>query len=98
MFLFGNILFLKYAPRKQFLWIKETFFLIYGQRKIFFESKKVLLIQKKFLKCKQIYFFESKKIFLNQQNFLQFKEMFLWFKETVFSMCQLNKTLEFIVE
>ena len=50
--------------------------LIYGQRKHFFELKKVLLIQKKFLWSKEIVLFTLKKMFLNQQNFLQFKEIF----------------------
>ena len=49
--------------------------LIYGQRKHFFESKKVLLIQTKFW-SQEIDMFTLKKIFLNQQNFLQFKEIF----------------------
>ena len=39
--------------------------LMYGQRKNFVELKKVLLIQKNFLWCKQIYFFGSKKLFLD---------------------------------
>ena len=41
----------------------------------FFESKKVLLIQKNVLWSKEIDLFTLKKIFLNQQNFLQFKEI-----------------------
>ena len=43
--------------------------LIYGQKK-FFELKKVLLIQKKFLQSKEIDLFKWKTICLNQQNFL----------------------------
>ena len=38
---------------------------IYGQRKNFFELKKVLLIQKHFLLCEKIDFFGSKKFFSN---------------------------------
>ena len=44
--------------------------LIYGKRRNFFELKKVLLIQKKFLRSKEIDLFTLKKFFLNQQNFL----------------------------
>ena len=50
--------------------------LIYGQRKNAFELKKVLLIQKIFLRSKEMDLFTLKKILLNQQNFLQFKEIF----------------------
>ena len=50
--------------------------LIYGQRKNFFELKKVLLIQKNVPRSREIDFLTLKKIFLNQQNFLQFKEIF----------------------
>ena len=39
--------------------------MIYGQRKNFFELKKILLIPKNFLQSKQIYFFQSKNIFLS---------------------------------
>ena len=42
----------------------------------FFESKKVLSIQKNVIWFKEIDLFTLKKILLNQQNFLQFKEMF----------------------
>ena len=48
----------------------------YGQRKNFFELKKVLLIQKCFLWFKGIDLFTLKRKNLNQQNFLQFKEIF----------------------
>ena len=67
---------------------------LYGQR-TFFELKKVSLIQKNVLQCKQIYFFESKKFFLINKTFFNskkfflwpyIKEMFLWFKETVSSV------------
>ena len=46
-----------------------------NQRTNFFELKKVLLIQKKFLWSLEIDLFTLKKIFLNQQNFLQFKKI-----------------------
>ena len=50
--------------------------LIYGQRKNFFELKKVFSIQKNVLWSKEIDLFTLNTIFLNQQNFLQFKEIF----------------------
>ena len=56
--------------------------LIYGQRKNFFELKKVLLIQKNGLWSKEIDLFTLKKILLNEQNFLQFKEIFWYLNES----------------
>ena len=56
--------------RKQFFFNQRNISLIYGQRKNFFESKEVLLIQKNFLWSKEIDLFTLKTIFLNQQNFL----------------------------
>ena len=50
--------------------------LIYGQRKHFFDLKKVLLIQKNCLWSKEIDWFTLKNIFWNLQNFLQFQEIF----------------------
>ena len=55
---------------------EKTVSLIYGQRKNFFELKKVFLIQKNLLWVKEIDLFKLKKTFLNQQNFVQFKEIF----------------------
>ena len=55
---------------------EETVSLMYGQRKNFFELKKVLLIQKNVPWFKEIDLFSLKNIFLNQQNFFQFKEIF----------------------
>ena len=52
---------------------EETVSLIYGQRKNVSELKKVLLIQKNFLRSKEIDLFTLKTILLKQQNFLQFK-------------------------
>ena len=49
----------------------------FESKKHFFELKKVFLIQKYFLWCKEIDFFTLKNIFLNLQNFL-------WFEETIF--------------
>ena len=45
---------------------------IYGQRKNFFELKKVLLTQRNVLWSKEIDLFTLKNIFLNQKNFLHF--------------------------
>ena len=56
--------------------IAKNVSLIYGQKKDFFELKKVLLIQKKILRSNKIDLFALKNNFLNQQNFLQFKELF----------------------
>ena len=50
--------------------------LIYGERKNFFELKKVLLIHKNFLWSEEIDFFTLKTIFFNQIKFLQFKDIF----------------------
>ena len=55
---------------------QRNIFFIFGQRKNFFELKKVLLIQKKFPWSKEIDLFTLKKILLGQQNFFQFKEIF----------------------
>ena len=66
---------------------QRNIFLIYSQRKHFFELKKVLLIQKNFLWSKEIDLFTLKNIFLNQQNFLQFKEIF------PLTVCQKNVSL-----
>ena len=58
--------------------------LIYGQRKNFFELKKVLLIQKNLLQCKQIYFFslnlnqwtatDSQRLFTDGSSYKSFTE------------------------
>ena len=50
--------------------------LIYGQWKNFFELKKFFLIQKIFLRSKEIDLFTLKNISFDQQKFLQFKEIF----------------------
>ena len=52
--------------------------LIYGQRKNFFESKKVLLIPENFLWSKEIDLFTLKNNFLNEKNIVQFKETVFW--------------------
>ena len=66
----------KYYTEKTVFLNQRNNSLIYGQRKNFFELKKVLIIQKNFLRPKEIDFFTSKTIFLNQKNFFQFKEIF----------------------
>ena len=70
---------------------EKTVFLIHGQRTNFFELKKLLLIQKKFLWSKEIDLFTLKKMFLNQQKCLQFKEIssFAVYKRNV-SLIQRN--------
>ena len=55
---------------------QRNIYFIYGQRKNFFELKKVLLFQIKILWSNEINLFTLKMTFLNQQNFLHFKEIF----------------------
>ena len=88
------------SPRKQFLWIKETF-LWYTVK------EKISLNWRKFCWFKNIFFNTNKSISLDQRNFFWIdktlfnskkfflqqytKEMFLWFKETFFSV-SLNRS------
>ena len=72
---FTTTLFFKYTEKTVSL-NQRNISLIYGQRKNFFELKKFLVIQKKFLWSKEIDLFRLKNIFLNQPNFLQFKEIY----------------------
>ena len=60
--------------------------LVYGQRKILFELKKVLLIEKNYLWSKEMYLFRLKKIFGINKAFFNSKKFFLvpYIKETVF--------------
>ena len=83
---------------KGFDYTEKTVSLICGQRKRFFELKKVLLIQKNLLWSKEIDLFTLKNIFLNQQNFFQFKEMFsLTLYQRNVSLIQRNYFLGVIV-
>ena len=67
-----------YLVTKNWYFTEKTIALIYGQRKNFFELKKVLLIKKKFLRSKKIDLFTLKIFFLIRQNYLQFKEIFFY--------------------
>ena len=69
---------------------QRKIYLLYGQKKYFFELKKVLLIQKNFLRSKEINLFTLKNIFLNQQNFLRFKENVFWVIELVSSFASVK--------
>ena len=78
---------------------EKTVSLIYGHRKNFFELKKVLLIQKKFLCFKEIDLFRLKKNFFESTKFtvIQRNLFFDCISKKLFSGCiYFKKVIKFL--
>ena len=83
-------------PKKQFLWIKETFLWYTVKEKISLNWRKFCRFKKNFFSINKSICLHQKKLFLINKTFYtsktffffwpQIKKMFLWFKETVFSV------------